>query len=200
MVETGRAFLLDLLVSGYDDLKRRLTRRFGSADTATEVLHETWLRLEQATEIEAVQRPQSYLYRMALNIGVDRHRADTRWSDKAALEALLQSDDDQLDPEHIVSMRSELAALEKVLSKLPTRCREIFIAALVEELPYREIANRFGISLRSVEREMSRAFEHCAQYIESTRSGNRRRRFGARRNVLEIGTTCEGGAENKHEE
>ena len=58
MVATGRAFLRQLLVSSYDDLKRRLTRRFGSADMATEVLHETWLRLDQIAEIPAVRRPQ----------------------------------------------------------------------------------------------------------------------------------------------
>jgi RNA polymerase sigma-70 factor (ECF subfamily) len=183
MVESGRVLLRQLLVSGYEDLKRRLTRRFGSADMATEVLHETWLRLDHATEIGTVQRPKSYLYRMALNVAIDRRRADTSWFGKAELEVLLRSGDDQLDPEHIVSMRSEIAALEHVLGKLPVRCRAVFMAALVEELPYRDIAKRMGISLRSVEREMSRAFEHCGKHFEKMREG---RRVGASRNVLQV--------------
>ena len=183
MVETGRAFLRQLLVSRYDVLKRRLTRRFGSSDEATEVLHETWLRLGQVTEIGAIQRPQSYLYRMALNVAVDRHRSSSRWSDKAELEALLRADDNQLDPEHIVSMRSEMAALERSLAQLPARRRAIFVAALVEELSYRDIAKRFGMSLRSVEREMAEAFDHCGKSFEKTPG---RRRVGARGNVLEM--------------
>jgi RNA polymerase sigma-70 factor (ECF subfamily) len=197
MVESGRALLRQLLVSGYEDLKRRLTRRFGSADMATEVLHETWLRLDHVTEIGAVQRPKSYLYRMALNVAIDRRRADTSWFGKAELEVLLRSDDDQLDPEHIVSMRSEIAALEDVLGELPVRCRTVFMAALVEELPYRDIAKRMGISLRSVEREMRRAFEQCGKHFEKMREG---RWVGASRNVLQVDTVPESAADNHHEE
>jgi RNA polymerase sigma-70 factor (ECF subfamily) len=197
MVESGRALLRQLLVSGYEDLKRRLTRRFGSADMATEVLHETWLRLDHVTEIGTVQRPKSYLYRMALNVAIDRRRADTSWFGKAELEVLLRSDDDQLDPEHIVSMRSEIAALEDVRGELPVRCRTVFMAALVEELPYRDIAKRMGISLRSVEREMRRALDHCGQHFEKMREG---RRVGASGNVLQVETVPESAADNHHEE
>lgn len=196
MVETGRALLRRLLVSGYDDLRRRLTRRFGSAEEATEVLHETWLRLGQVGDI-AVRQPESYLYRMALNVAVDRHRADIRWFDKVELEALLRSDDDQLDPEHIVAMKSEMAALERVLAELPARRRAVFMAALVEELPYRDIAKRFGISLRSVEREMGRAFDHCGKHLKKMREG---RRVGASRNVLQVDDARNRSAGNEHEE
>jgi RNA polymerase sigma-70 factor (ECF subfamily) len=197
MVATGRAFLRQLLVSSYDDLKRRLTRRFGSADMATEVLHETWLRLDQIAEIPAVRRPQSYLYRMALNVAVDRRRAETRWSDKAALETLLRFDADQLDPEHIAAMRSEVMALERALAELPARRRAIFTTALVEELPYRDIAARFGLSLRSVEREMSLAFEHCSTRLEKAWG---QRRVGAARNVLQMDTAPDGAAGHDHDD
>lgn len=177
MAESALSALRQLLVANYDDFRRRLTRRVGSLDVAAAALHETWIRLGELKEIAPVRRPESYLYRIALNVAVDRHRADVRWSDKASLEALLRSDDDQLDPEHIVLMQSEMAALERVLRELPERRRAIFSAALIEELPYREIALRFGLSLRSVEREMSPhcgccigpdyaryASSHCAKY------------------------------------
>lgn len=197
MVDTGRKLLRQLLVSGYDELKRRLTRRIGSADVAAEALHETWIRLGHVNEAAVIERPKSYLYRMALNAAVDRHRADVRWFDKANLESLLRAEDDQLDPEYIVSMRSEMAALERVLAELPARRRAIFIAALLEELPYRDIARRFGISLRSVEREMSRAFDHCGKRIENL---SRKRRVGAPGNVLPIETARRRAADDGHDD
>jgi RNA polymerase sigma-70 factor (ECF subfamily) len=183
MVDKGLTALRQLLVLRYDDLKRRLTRRFGSSDIAVEALHETWIRLEHLGEIAPVRRPESYLYRIATNLAVDRHRANVRWSDQASLEALLRSDDDQLDPERIVLMQSELAAFERVLREVPERRRAIFLAALIDELPYREIASRFGISLRSVEREMSLAFEHCGRRIDNF---SIKRRVRASRNVLSL--------------
>ncbi|UZE50518.1 sigma-70 family RNA polymerase sigma factor [Rhodopseudomonas sp. P2A-2r] len=178
MADSAPTLLRQLLITGYDELKRRLTRRVGSADVAAEALHETWIRLGHLNDTTAVRRPESYLYRMALNVAVDRHRADRRWFDKASFESVLRADDDQLDPEQIVSMQSEMTALERVLAELPERRRAIFLAALTEELTYRDIAKRFGISLRSVEREMSRAFGHCGKRIES---------FAGKRRVAHVG-------------
>lgn len=165
MTINGRASLRQLLVAGYDDLKRRLTCRFGSADMASEVLHETYLRLDGTGEMGIVQQPQSYLYRMALNVAADQKRAEIRWANRVEIEALLHADDDQIDPERIVAARSEVAALERALADLPPLRRAIFLAALVEEMPYRAIAARFGTSLRTVEREMSRAFDQCGQRL-----------------------------------
>jgi RNA polymerase sigma-70 factor, ECF subfamily len=166
MIDPARAALRQLLISCYSDLKRQLARRLGSADTATEVLHETWLRLGGTAEIGAVQRPRSYLYRMALNVAADLGRADARWLGKIAVEAQLHMDDDQLDPERVSAARSEIAALERVIAELPTRRRQIFLAAVVEEQSYKAIGERFGLSLRSVEREMQRAFDHCDRFLD----------------------------------
>jgi RNA polymerase sigma-70 factor (ECF subfamily) len=80
-------------------------------------------------------------------------------------------------------MRSEVAALERSLAQLSTRRRAIFVAALVEELSYRDIAKRFGMSLRSVEREMAEAFNHCGKSFEKTPG---RRRVDTRSGVLQM--------------
>lgn len=193
MAETARTTLRDLLISRYDDLKRRLSRRVGSQDIASEALHETWIRLGQLDGMEAVRRPESYLYRIALNVAVDRHRAYTRWVNRAELEALLQADEDLLDPEHIVAMKSEMAAVQQLLGTLPERRRAIFLAALIEELPYRDIAERFGISLRSVEREMSYAFDFCSRNIPNFSMG---RRFKPTGNVLSLDTRAKPATDN----
>jgi RNA polymerase sigma-70 factor (ECF subfamily) len=198
MVDNGLNVLRKLLVLRYDELKRRLTRRVGSSDVAAEALHETWIRLGQSHDVAAVRRPESYLFRIALNVAVDRHRADVRWSDRAGVAALLHSDDDQLDPEHAVLMQSEMAAMEKVLAELPERRRAIFLAALTEELPYREIANRFGISLRSVEREMSHAFEHCSKRFKKMPA--KKRRAGASKNVLSMDRPLKRATDSNHDD
>src|SRR5262249_37069688 len=57
-------------------------------------------------------------------------------------------------------------ALERVLAELPPLSRAIFVAAVVEEQPYRAIAARFGMSLRSVEREMRRVLDHCGKRLD----------------------------------
>ena len=64
------------------------------------------------------------------------------------------------------------------------RRRAIFILARVEEVPHSVIAQRFQISSRMVEKELSRALEHCAEYL----GRNVVRRFGPRRKILAAAT------------
>lgn len=178
MAESARATLRNLLILRYDDFKRRLARRVGSQDVAAEALHETWIRLGRLDGADAVRRPESFLYRIAINVAVDRHRSYTRWASRADLEAVLASEEDLIDPEHIVAMRSELAAILKLVRALPERRRAIFTAVLMEELSYREIAERFGISTRSVEREMKLALDFCSRNLPNFSGKERLKALG----------------------
>ena len=162
--------LRQLLTTRYEELKRKLTQRLGSAETAAEALHETYLRLDGVAEVGKVRNPGGLLYRIALNVAMDGYRADARWLRRAELEALLHAQEDPLTPERIVLARSEISTLEAALSEMPERRRAIFTAALLEDLPYRTIAARFGISVRAVEREVRRALDQTGERLEENGS------------------------------
>jgi RNA polymerase sigma-70 factor (ECF subfamily) len=166
MVDDVQLSLRQLFVAGYEDLKRRLTRRLGSADTAAEALHETYLRLDGIEGGEAVRNPAGLLYRMALNTAMDGYRADARWLRRTELEALQHEGEDRLTPERIAMAQSEIALLEAALAEMPARRRAIFMSALIEDVPYRVIAENFGVSVRLVEREVSRALGHAEGRLE----------------------------------
>jgi RNA polymerase sigma-70 factor, ECF subfamily len=166
MADDRRFTLRQLLTTKYEELKRKLTRRLGSAETAAEVLHETYLRLDGVVELGRVRNPDGLLYRIALNVAMDGYRADARWLRRAELEALTRGEEDQLTPERIVLARSEIAMLEGALAEMPERRRAIFTAALVEDVPYRTIATRFGVSIRLVEREVRKALDHAGERLQ----------------------------------
>jgi RNA polymerase sigma-70 factor (ECF subfamily) len=168
--------LRDQLVRNYQELRRRLVRRLGSADDATEVLHEVYLRLNASDSSATVQNPDAYLYRAALNVAADLRDADRRWIDKASIEALRRRDDCELDPEEIFLAREEWKVLLVALEQLPARRRAIFMAARLEQLRHRQIADRFGVSVDTVDRELKQAFASLAQHFgKSLRSGRGKR-------------------------
>ncbi|MEZ0222819.1 MAG: RNA polymerase sigma factor [Tardiphaga sp.] len=162
MTQTSWASLRALLVDRYEELKRRLARRLGSADLAAEALQETWLRLQRPGEPGVLGRPDAYLFRVALNVAADRRDAERRRLALSEVEMLRHLDDDELDPERFAESRSEIAALARALDELPPRCRAIFIAARLDEIPHKDIAAQYGISTRMVERELKRALDHCS--------------------------------------
>jgi RNA polymerase sigma factor (sigma-70 family) len=167
MTESAMALLRRLLVSDYGGLKQRLARRFGSADFASEVLHEAWLRLDQQdlTQSIAVQNPTAYLYRVALNIATDQRRADRRWVAKTEIDGLLQDAVDDLGPARIAEAREEIQALATALEELTPRRRAAFIASRLEGLPHKVIAARLGINVRIVDREVKMALDQLGAVL-----------------------------------
>jgi RNA polymerase sigma-70 factor (ECF subfamily) len=169
MTDSVLAMLRRLLVDDYRGLKERLARRFGSADFAGEVLHEAWLRLdriEASVSTAAVHNPEAYLYRVALNVATDQRRTDKSWLGKVEIEAIYRRAQDDLDPERIMEARSELQALAQAVEQLPPRRRAIFIAARLEQLPHKTIAERQGITVRVVDRELKAALDHFSKILD----------------------------------
>ncbi|TWT13052.1 RNA polymerase sigma factor [Reyranella sp. CPCC 100927] len=161
--------LRQLLVDDYGALKRKLARRLGSQDVASEVLHEAWLRLDRLDSTKAgiaVRNPPGYLYGVAMNVAADRLRQDRRWLDKIEIEAICRRAADDLNPARIVEARSELMALTRALEALPPLRRAIFIASRIEELPHRAIAERHAISVRAVDRELKAALAHFGAILD----------------------------------
>lgn len=159
-----------LLISDYNGLRDRLARRFGSKDFASEVLHEAWMRLDRlqpdAGATAAVNNPEAYLYRVALNVATDQKRAEKSWLGKAEIEALHRRSCDELDPARIAEARFEVEALAKAINELPPRRRAIFLAARLEQLPYKLIAERLGVTVRVVDRELKLALDHFSAQLD----------------------------------
>ncbi|WP_460415570.1 RNA polymerase sigma factor [Pseudomonas sp. microsymbiont 2] len=157
--------LVRLFLTSYDALRVRLRRRLGSDDLANDVLQETYLRVDRMEAVHDLRKPDAYLYRMALNVAADRREADARLLTGGEIEALLQVAEDQ-DPARIVGGQREIQNLLGALYELPARRRRIFIAARLEEASHQEISQRFGISTRTVEKELKAALGHCAQRLD----------------------------------
>ncbi|HLH10414.1 MAG TPA: RNA polymerase sigma factor [Methylovirgula sp.] len=166
MTDTSWAMLRELFVAKYDNFRKRLTRRLGSDDLARESLHEAYLQLSRTDAPAAVQRPESYLFRIALNVAAGQRRKAARPASHAEIEAALAFADETAETHRTVEARFELEALERAIEELPRRQKTIFLAARVRELPIQAIAESLGISRRLVELELKRALLHCAQRLD----------------------------------
>jgi RNA polymerase sigma-70 factor (ECF subfamily) len=153
--------LRQLLLTGYDELKARLTQRLGSSELAGDAVQDTWLRLHDAKSIGTISSPANYLFRIALNIARDRLMSERRYLTAVQIEQMLDLADNSADPGSLAEARSELQLVERLIAELPTRQREILVAIRLDGLPQREIARRLGISLSLVEKELKLAHEYC---------------------------------------
>jgi len=168
MTEATLAMLRRLLIDRYEDFRARLARRLGSADLAGDALQDTWLKLARVEAIGRVRSPSHCLFGIALNAARDRLQADDRYLSAEEVEDLLDLADAAPDPARVAEARSELRSLEAALAELPSRRRDILLAARLDDLPRQEIARRLGISLRLVEKELHLAQKHCLARLTRT--------------------------------
>src|ERR1700761_3626602 len=106
MTNPNRPSLRQWLAAGYTDIRRRLTRRLGSEELASEVLHEAYLRLDGAGDAAVIHRPGDYIFRVALNIASDRRQDGNRRLKYSEVEALYHFADTVVEAEHEIEARS----------------------------------------------------------------------------------------------
>lgn len=175
MSENRFSSLRDFLTSHYEDLKKRLAYRLGSVDRASDALHDTYLRLQDkeggasAPDAATVAHPAAYLYQMAFHLAVDRERsAEGRLTSQEADE-LLAIADPTPGPAQIAEGRQDLQRLLQDMDRLPRRQREILLAVRLDGATREQLATRYRISLRTVDRELEKAYAFCQAQLEEGR-------------------------------
>lgn len=155
----------------YSDLLRVTARSTGNRDDARELVHDTWLRLaehadgtagEGASSSEGAPVPRevaAYLTTMAQNLALDHLRRGQRHARHVRDQALQV----ELAPPHVpdvaesVMYAQALAALQAALASLPERTRAAFVAHRVQGEKQPVIAERLGVSVNTVERDLIQA-------------------------------------------
>lgn len=165
MSETTRSLLMRTLLAGHASLRSRLARKLGP-DLADDALQETWIRLETRGTLAPVQNPDAYLFRAALNAASNLVKRDERRLSHLEVEALLNVADDAPGPSAIAEDRASLAVVERALAELSERQRTIFEEAFLGDATHHDLAARFGISVRMIQKELKHGVDLCARRLQ----------------------------------
>lgn len=161
--------LLSTFQDSYHELVRFVARRAGP-QAARDLVHDAWIRLaeRQRGESDAPAAPDSppgasraYLYAVMENIAIDHLRHGQRTAQRFDTSAKEGEPPSPLSPDvaDTHSYRQALAEVESALAQLPPRCRDIFLADRIEGASHAELAERHGVSVKTVEREVMRAMD-----------------------------------------
>ena len=139
------------------------SRTRGRAD-AEELLHAAYLRLLRYRAQHAVENIAAFLVRTAVNIGVDNYRHDRFITDVDPDDTGVCENSPLQD--EVLAARVRLERVREGLSRLTPRTREIFLMHRLEDLKYREIAERLGISQSAVEKHIAKAALFLTEWTE----------------------------------
>ena len=138
-------------------LRRYLARLLGNSTEAQDVAHDAYLRVFPAVEKKSADQPEALLYTTARRLTINRLKR--RDISPFAREAQNLDTTASSAPGVVqqVMARQELAQLEQAIAQLPEGCRAVLLLRKVELLSHREIADRLGIAVSTVEKQHARA-------------------------------------------
>ncbi len=166
MSESTRIQLRRTLVDGYGQLKRRLTQRLGSSTLASEALNETWMRLGRGGELGSVTNAEAYVYRAALNTAANLIKAESRHAGHAVLADIPEIEDEAPRSDRVAASRDEVEQVVAALAELPQRQRDAFVECFRGETMPEILAERYGVSVRTIQADIRNAILHCAERLD----------------------------------
>jgi RNA polymerase sigma factor (sigma-70 family) len=150
----------------HDSLIHFLRQRLRRPDDANDVAQEAYIRMMQYQNSRSIRSPSSMLFRIAINVANDLGRSEQvrHVSDQCRVDDLELASDSP-SPEREISAQQELALLRAAIDELPPKCRQVFLLSRVRRMTYPEIAVHCGISVKMVEKHISRALAFCMKKV-----------------------------------
>lgn len=152
------------LVELRDDLLAYLHRQFHDSETAADLAQESLLRMMKYREAPQISDRRAMLFHIAHNLVLEHRRTLGRRhaSQHVSLDDVAPLRSVQPSVETIVDARLAIErVIKRAIAKLPPNCALAFALNRVDGLSYPQIAKEMGISVKMVEKHISRALLAC---------------------------------------
>lgn len=140
----------------FESLRGFLYYKCGDIDVADDLVQETFIKVWNKRDDIQMETVKSLLYTVANNLLMNHfnHEKVVREHQKsAAVEVSSNSTSPQFQMEEAEFEQK----LNMVIESLPPDCREVFLMNRIDKLKYAEIAERLSLSVKAIEKRMSKA-------------------------------------------
>jgi RNA polymerase sigma-70 factor, ECF subfamily len=154
-------------------LHRYILRFVGSSETAKEIVQEAFLRTYR--QRESVTTLRAFLFSTARNLAANEYR-HRRTMERDALgnfgDSWVKTERESLEAELLRDERNRL--IQEAIDRLPPQCRAAFALRVFHECSYKEVADRLGISAKTVEKHIARGLRETHTYLKRRYDAPRR--------------------------
>ncbi len=132
-------------------------------EAAREIVQDAFLGLwEKRESIDVTRNVRAYLTTGIRNKCLNHLRDNKKFhTNLLDIENLPANEEqfDSFDSDHLTEQELH-TTIQTAISELPEKCREVFLLSRNENLKYREISDKLGISVKTVEAQMSKALQY----------------------------------------
>lgn len=146
----------------YCELLPAIYRDIRCRHKAHDILHDALLKFALSPSTIQLEKPHAYLRVIAQNLANEDRKCNQRLitfsNDSFDLNAYIEDPTRVApSPEELTSLKQRLEALQRIINRLPPKCREAFWRYRIEQQSLQQIAEQLSISVNMVSRHITRA-------------------------------------------
>ncbi len=151
-------------------------QRVNNEADAEDILQDVWYQLTATVDTEPIEQVSSWLFKVARNKIIDRYRKKKPESLDDALsfegedgevsfKEILLADNNNPESEHLRNLFWK--ELQDALEELPEEQRDVFIWNELEDVPFKEIAERTGVQVNTLISRKRYAVLHLRERLQT---------------------------------
>ena len=163
---SDKSALKELFQQHYKPVCKTIFRFIRDQSTVEDLAQEVFIRFwEKREKINITSSLSAYLRRMAINEALGYLRRNKRFEEEELTPDISSGSDSSAEEAYLHTELQE--SVTAAINTLPPKCRAVFQLSRYEELTYKEIAEKMGISVKTVENQMGKALKILRQRLRS---------------------------------
>ena len=148
------------------DLRSWVRARFTAVRDVDDLVQEAYVRLLKARQSGPIANPRAFLFVVVRNLALNHLRhLIYEFPEETGTRDALSIAEELSTPADSAVQEEELELLIKAIQSLPKRCRQVMTLRKIYGLSQREAAQSLGISVSTVEAQVSIGIRKCVSYF-----------------------------------
>jgi len=157
----------ELFVSFYGPLLRFAITMVKSKEQAEEVVSDVFINIwEKRKRINSISNLKVYLFIAVKNTSLNYLSRQNKTLTDDVDQAGIEFKSIYFDPEQLMVTAEMVARIKAAIEQLPPKCKLIFKLIKEEELKYRDVADILGVSVKTVESQITIALKKIGTAID----------------------------------
>ncbi len=148
----------------FEGIRNYIYYRTGDMDLAEDLVQDVFLKLWERRDSVKRETIKSYLYTIAHNMIINQAKRQQLMYNFINKSKVMPTEHET--PDFLMESKEFHSYLNQVLASIPEPDRVVFLMNRIEQLKYSEIAERLGLSVKAVEKRMSKALGIISKMIK----------------------------------
>lgn len=148
----------------FESLRGFLYYKTGDIELAEDLVQEVFIKIWQKRADIKKETIKSLLFTIGNNLMINHYKHKQVVMGHQG-DVIAQNKTEFKSPQFVLEEKEFEAKLNAVIEALPDGCREVFLMNRIDKLKYDEIAERLELSVKAIEKRMSKAISIIKEHL-----------------------------------